>query len=695
MAVGRRHPVYSRPVRHRVRPLLIISALVLLAVGAVLPNSAAARTPRAGNDTDLLVAAMQQAEGSLVHPEDPRATAEALVHRAVSAPNVVAATGALAELLRRSGLPIVSVDGSLIGLPDRAGYPDAMVEIELLSGVARQLRSGATFTFADLADVFPVLEITKQVPSWPAVSLLLGSYGKGEVPAFVATAGAAIRALGAERATPLDPFAPDEEQLLDSVQMMIIVTHLGLAPTLRSDATSFGPARAPRGGIAERCANLVDSFKNLDSMPEGVKALFEGVKSTFDSIFEMMGEELDAAVEKGILRGWQKSALDGFGLLNNAFSKSRLAAKYLSLLLFVDGARLRVEGTEATHYKHRDGETGRNVRVVANLSFHGEFDKRELPCFNLAGFEIPPDGPMSGQTIEWSFDQENRPTRGGNSPAHLVPLKGARKAGDALTSQTDGEGFTSIELTPPVENFPGEGEEHRASVGVRAKFVRDEADWEVGDFITALKGKGVPVATEAGIRKLTELSLNAMLPISTHRVTVGYHGAEPLVVKGRVDQYFALAYLIKGVEVDLVSCNERTGPWIGSATFGGTEIAAFGEIVQGSGLWNAASLPNYTSPITNSTLSLDLPDPENPPEWELIRGSGGALVRGVMKLLPDRVDWSKYTALRDGRMASPVGTLTIGIADIPNWMGSELTFTVYRVKTDARCGGDPPFHWER
>jgi len=697
-------------MRTKVGLAVLVTVLAAGSLAVATSSSAApqpaARATRGTTSTQSLVSAMEQAATGLAAPDDPRAVAESLVHTVVTSPDLTVATGALAELLRRSGHPIVSIDGSLIGYPDRAGYPDAMVEIELLRGVAQHLRAGSEFAFPDVAEVFPALGITTGTPTWANLTFFLASYGKGDVPEFVATAGAAIRALAAERGVLLDPYAPEPEQWLDPVQMILITTQLGLQPSLRADATSFGPQRTPRGSALQACARLADGFKNIDAGPDAWKALVEALKTSFDGLEEVLGDELDKAAEKGILTGWLKSSLDGLGFLKDTFSKAKLAAKYVSLLLLVDGTRLRVYGDDRTHYKHVDGESKRNVRVVADVSFRQEFDKAEVSCFNLAGFEIPPDGPMPDQTIEWSFDQEYRLTTGGRSPAHLVPAERANRLREALTSKTNGDGLTSLLLTPPVENFPGEGAEHRANVKVKAQLKRDDADWEVGDFLGILKGcalggpagcTGGAVSTlkDAGVRKLTELGLNAVLPSAVHNVEVAYHGAEPLVVKGRVENYFALAYSINSVEVDLVSCNERSGPWIGSATFGGTSIEFFGEMVQGSGLWNASSLPDYTSPITNSNLSLDLPDPNKPPVWELIKGRGGPLVRAQMRLLPEGDDWSKTAVMPNRSLGSPVGKLNIGIAEIPNWFGTDLSFTVYRVKSDPRCGGEPPFHWER
>lgn len=683
---------------------VVVGSLVSVGLVSIGVSTSSAKV---GEDVEVdLAEAMNRAEADVADVTDPKASARRLVRAIFEAPDHRTATGPLAALLRRSGFPIIAVDGEVLALPDDAGFPDATVVIDMLPNVARALREGSAHRFEDVRELMVAMEMIDESVGWGEFAVVLGAYGKGGSPDFMASAGSAIRALGAERAELLDPFAPVERQWIDPVQLLLISAHFGYSYQPRLDRSDFGGSfgrsisglRLPRTDQPSACTNAANSFKNLDNVAPEMKALFEGLKSFFDALGKFIEKDLDRLASQGKLQDWEQKGWKGFKKLKEASDPIAKAAKVVGALLLVNGTRATITGKTSTHYKHRAGDSSAHVKVTAEVTFDSGLDlsRDQVKCANvLTGADLPADGPLEGFNVEWDIDQERRLTTGGASGAHLLPLAGSTTARGALVGTTDSSGKARLELTPPVERYPEEGLETTAIPVVLAKITKDDPDFELGDLFAAVFGFDIKgLVTNIAFRKLMEVGTNALLPTARFPVAVTYHGDEPIVVKGRVDDYFALAYTINYLEVDLVSCNGRRGPFIGTGTYGGVRIEALGEEIRAKlGYFGASALPPYASGKTDQ-LTLPFPDPDNPPEWTLVEGDGGAIFTGTLLLRSSKNDWNKAIPIGGGALGSPIGTLEARVADIPNWLDRNLTFTAYRVKSDRRCTGEPPFFWD-
>lgn len=625
-------------------------------------------------------------------PDDPRAAARTLVRAIFTAPDDAAAVGPLGELFRRSGLPVVTADGSIVALPDDAGFERAPVYLELLEGVAHSVRARSAIPYPAFASGLTQLGITTEDAPWEAFALLLGSWGKSpDTPDFAATASSAVRALAAERGETIDPYGSDDAQWIDPVQSLLLVTHLGGEAAERMEMPSSLRMPASAAGL---CADLDKAFNKQEGLN---KMVVDYLKKVLGGVEEYTTGFLEEAEAQGKLTGLDGKMFGGYKKVKGAVGGIGDISGYVGLALLLNGLRMTVVGKTATHYKHSDGDTGPHVTVTAQVTFESGLDKGLVECFNLAGGNLPPDGDQPGMTVQWGLDQPLRAVGPGPaSGAHLLPVqRQPDPIGKNLQGTTNDAGKVRWELKPPVEDKPNQGEEQVGTATITAQLVKDEADWEIGDFVKALSGNVIGAITDPLVRKATEITVNAALPSARHVVNVTFHGAEPLIVKGGVGSIFGFGVTLNSLDVDLVSCSGRTGPFIGTASWGGATKNIVTEIL-GDPIANALgysipdNVPGSTHPVAMGPGTID-----KPTIMEMIPGDGGWLVNGSLVLFPPTDDWRRVTALYDEakRIGSEVGEFEFILRDGFNLMGLELTLPVYAVKNDPRCP-DRYFHWD-
>ena len=106
-------------------------------------------------------------------PDDPRLAARQLVRAIMDADSDADAAGAVGELLRRSGFPIVTADGQVVGLPDDGGFPDYPIYAELLADFARAVRSSSGYPYPDVAAQLVDLGVFPGSVDWPVMATVL------------------------------------------------------------------------------------------------------------------------------------------------------------------------------------------------------------------------------------------------------------------------------------------------------------------------------------------------------------------------------------------------------------------------------------------------------------------------------------------------------------------------------------------
>lgn len=616
-------------------------------------------------------------------PDDPRLAARQLVRAIMDADSDADAAGAVGELLRRSGFPIVTADGQVVGLPDDGGFPDYPIYAELLADFARAVRSSSGYPYPDVAAQLVDLGVFPGSVDWPVMATVLSSWGKqADEAAVAASASSAVRALSAAHGWPIDASRDGADVFLDPLQATILIAHLGEVPLLRSDGGggSGGPgsSRRPAQSASGACTELNRAF-NGGSMVE--KGLVKGV-SWF--ISEANGAALDALPEQ-----YQGS------VRNFRLAKGTSALKsYLPAFMLMIGVRFVAEPVAEMHYMHADGEAGarRTLRVTAE--YDSGMGDQTVECYRLAGIKVPQKGPMTGFGVDWEIAaQSTGPVRdaAGNftSPGrHVQVVSNPRQAFPRGT--TDASGAATLTVKPPVEGEPvGEGDVIRDDVVIRAKLRKDA---KLTDFIAF----NVPGALT---KVAVNLSIDAYLPSVLIVLPVAYHGSDPIIVKGATDDVplFFLMATIKSTSIDLYSCKGLSGPWKGEATWGGLEFNALGKSANAT-LDKMFGSQGFEQIAARSWRHEVAPFAATPGTTTVFDAFGGEVVaHGELELKADLANYGRFLRqMKDGRLGHEVGEarIVVGggssqVAPLP--VG---TITAFRVESDPRCDGSAP-HWDR
>lgn len=653
---------------------------------AVLASSCSGAVPAAGGADstggggDVVGQVLRAGEGL---PADPRLAARQLVRRIVGAPTDEAAAGEVGEILRRSGFPIVTADGEIVALPDDGGFPDYPVYAEVLVDYARSVRSSTGYPYSTFAKQMVELGVYQGIVDWPVMATVLSLWGKDPAEAHVsASASSAVRALADTHGMPIDASRNGDDVFLDPLQATILAAHLGEEPVMRSEGGggSGGSVDAahPRASASGVCADLNKAF-NSESMVQ--KGLVKGV-SWF--ISEANGAALDALPPE------YQGAVRHFRL-----AKGTSALKsYLPAFMLMIGVRFTAEQVQEMHYMHADGETGAHRTLRVTAEYDSGMSDQTVECYRLAGIKVPKKGPMEGYGVDWEIAaQAAGPVRdaAGNftSPGkHVQVASNPRQAFPRGT--TDAAGTATLKVKPPVEGDPvGEGDVIKDDVIIKAKLRKDA---KLTDFVAF----NVPGALT---KVAVNLSIDAYLPWVLIILPVSYHGSDPIVAKGTtaVAPLFFFMATIKPTSIDIYSCKGLTGPWNGSATWGGLEFNAFGQATNATlqkitgpneleqiaaRSWKHEIAPFYATPGTSTTFDAFGRD---------------VVAHGELELKADLENYGRFLRqMKDGRLGHEVGEVRVVIGGGGSQVSAFTldTLKAYRVESDPRCPGGTP-HWDR
>ena len=619
-------------------------------------------------------AAIEAVAGRLA--EDPTEAAEQLVAEIHSA-DPARSTAATAELLRRSGHPIVSAKGPVVAMPDRVALYDAPVYAELLPLLAAATRAGDRYTVDQFADLLHAVGLTAKKATFAQLTTAIGGWAKqpGDHPIFV-SAAAGVRALSAHRQQVLFPGADPETVYLDPLQSILLLGHA--TSRFAEVATDGQPQAAARPGLVDRLIGGGVAYAASDGP---CKALSRRFASPEDPVAKGVIDSIKGHLKDGLIKILPEETQDRVGRADEVWGKSAAAASAILLLL---GARIALTADKtSTHFKHEAGSRAEHVLLTASATFDLEVALEKLDCYALAGVSIPKAGPLKGFTVRWDSiqPQAGRIQDGGAQLLRAVSADSSKMTRGVKTGE---DGKATLEVKPPVEEPDGEGEKLTGQATYLASLDKESLPFELGD-VYGLLSNPVGFGVGKNFDLLRDVLVKAGLPAQSITIEVTYHGSDIVLAQGAGEVNLILAKLPK-VYVDLVSCAGVTGPFKGTAGYDGAQS---GQLLQMAGAATGVRVPKDFAGKDNR-ISVTPDDRPGPQPFFIMKGEGGSqFLDGVIRFYPFLN--TRAVVLADNRIGRPVGDVEILLAG-STFPFSRLSWPVVRVTDDPRCPEVRYFH---
>jgi hypothetical protein len=605
-------------------------------------------------------------------PNDPVAAIQALVETIFGA-DEFDAQAAVGELMRRAGLPLVSIAGPVIGTPDELVLMDASIYVELLPDLTRSLRRGAFYTPVQLADLLLEIGFTSEALDPQVLVAALGQWGKQPDSILESiVAGATVRALSGRRLQVLYSGANPDLIQFDLLQVMLVLAH----------ATSReAPLVKPSSWFTPQAVALIGSIGSQGIALPGWTAQTRGPCDDLAKLTQPatqlggVGKEVakEALVEtfKTQLSEGAKENLD-FGL--KVYEKG---SAVLSSLLLMMGATISVTDNKGgqTHFGHGGGGTN-HVILKARASFDSAIAKQHVACYQLAGIDVPQSGPLEGYRVRWNFSQS---LGGGYQGKFLTNISADSYkicASGSCGEVTGTSGTSTIEMYPPTERRPNQGTLMYGYVTATASLVKDDFPFALSDLLDLRN------PAEFAASKTWDLAISAFqkagLPSETHTIKVGYHGVDIYVAKGETNLW--LLYVTAPVKLDIYTCTGLTGDWIGTGGLGGDTKAFLGEKVeQVFGI----PVPENVKYIQENFHFMINPEVEE----NIIDINPEIKMTGIVRISQAQIAANR--AIQLGKtVGRPVGEVEVEINSVPVSLlsfGAGTVYPVYSVPRDPRC----------
>ena len=684
MSLGRRRTAGPPGAHGRTtRPVAMLLAVVM-AIGSV----AACTDDDAADDGEPLSAerlrtVMTELAAGL--PAEPTAAMEHLVSQ-IHNGSAETAQAAVAEILRRSGIPIVTGDGPVAAVPDDLMIYEVPVYAEFIPVLTEAVRAADRYSVEQFATILQVLGITTEPLGFAELAGAVADWGKGtDDHAIFVSAAAAVRALGAARGELLYATADPEAVYLDPLQTVVLLAHAGgrFFEVKEGAQAALGAPAGPSfldkmlGGVAY-------------AAPAGLCSLLSELRKQSDPIVSANANFLRGELQDR-LRSIVMDPADKAGFDKASAARGILATAVNSILLML-GARLSLSVDKPeTHFKHQAGTRDEHVTVTATATFDIEATAYKLECYSLAGVEMPKAGPLQGFTVRWETSQP-RATRIQEGSRLLSAVSAdSSKFHDGGTTGPDGK--TTLELMPPVERPAGEGAELSGRVIVTAALDKEQFPFKLDDLWgVAKEAGGVAGGTSDGMgfavvksyELIAELLTKAGLPTQSIPVNVTYHGSDIVIAKGESSVNLLVVELPR-VYVDLVSCAGVEGPYTGT---GGYEMDVEDFYREG---WH--SLLGIDAPDKaaedKEILPVEVADNGQPQRFLIAQGNGGPFLEGEITLIPRSRRESpilahKYVLYDGWKVGRPAGEIEILIAG-KSFPFNDLSWPVIQVREDTRC----------
>jgi hypothetical protein len=642
---------------------------MLLAVVMVIGSVAACTDDDAADDGQILSAEQlrtvmtELAEGL---PAEPTAAMEQLVSQ-IHNGSPETAQAAVAEILRRSGIPIVTGDGPVAAVPDELMFYEVPIYAEFIPILTKAVRAGDRYSVEQFATILQVLGVTTEPLEFAELAGAVADWGKGpDDHAIFVSAAAAVRALGAARGELLYATADPETVYLDPLQTVLLLAHAG------GEFYEVKEGAQAALGAAGVCSLLAEMRKHSDPIVSANAKFLSG--------------ELQNMILSKVLDPKTKGRFD-----KAKVTKGILATAINAALLLL-GARLSLSvDKQETHFKHEAGSRNEHVTVTATATYDIEITEEKLECYSLAGVNIPKSGPLEGFTVRWDTSQQlGLRVQDGNRLLSAVSAD-SRKFHDGGTTGSDGS--TTLELKPPLESPAGQGAEMSDWVIVTAALDKEQFPFKLGDIWSA--GKSAANAAQKGTggynfailksyELLVELLTKAGLPSQSIPVRVTYHGTDVVIAKGE-NSVNLLVVELPRVYVDLVSCTGVKGPYKGTA---GYEMDVEDFYREGWQSVLGIDAPDKAAEDIE-ILPVEVNDNAQPHRFLIAQGNGGPFLEGQITLRPlylrqnhaDRYAWVLYNGKEIARLAGEIEILIAG----KSFPFNDLSWPVIQVRADPRC----------
>ena len=286
-------------------------------------------------------------------PDDPVEAVHALVELIYSADEFQASV-AVGELLRRAGLPLVSIDGPVIGTPDSLVLVDAPIYAELIPDLARTLRRGAFYTPDQLAILLEEVGFNAEPLDRRSLVAALGEWGKAsDDPLESLVAGATVRALSGRRLQVLYDGVDLDTIQFDPLQVFLVLAHATSQAATVAKPTSWV---VPPLTLFERLMG-VQGIAHATGAAEAAgpcDELAKAIKAENPDAAQLRG-----AAQEGLKKSWvnfiKKGSEVASETLDKALTYKDRGTAVLSTLLLLMGATIDVKPDKnATHFSHVD-----------------------------------------------------------------------------------------------------------------------------------------------------------------------------------------------------------------------------------------------------------------------------------------------------------------------------------------------------
>jgi hypothetical protein len=478
-----------------------------------------------------------------------------------------AAEAAVGELLRRVGIPLVSMDGPVIAMPDTLAVRNAAVYVEFVPQLAASVRAGDFYTPTQVSEFIGALyQQPKALSSGDLLSILSGWGKGGDFPSEVRAAGAAVRALAAQRGILLYTEADPNEVRLDLLQAVILLAHLtGDAVPLISGRT--GATFQPASWRPETSGNRVLQSGACDEYAEQLA-------------WSIDNDPIKVEVYKRVIKGAIKDAGRRAGRnVDNVVDSISPAIDAINMILLLGGIRIFVTSdTPVVKYHTNGSHENAHAEFRAHVYYESPISKQAAKCYSLAGVKFLDSGPVRDLLVRWAIDQELDIWNW--SGKHLAGFPGYSATNTGVTGRvgggctscsrpTDANGDSFLKVYTRTEHTKGSGILFSDEVSVKAWLDKAEFPFSEKDLIF-LRIPGVDDVNRLAVRKVYDLVRQAYervsLPSAQTQLIVRYHATD--IYTARSGRPFFAFYASVPMTVDIYSCTGLAGPWSGHFIFG-------------------------------------------------------------------------------------------------------------------------------
>ena len=532
--------------------ILIISILVSCSPSNQSPGS----TPNTQtNGTWTPLSAEEMKAVSALVPEDPKEGAIALV-KIVHGDDEALARAAMGELLRRSGLPLVSIYGPVIALPDILILGDAPVYVELIDGLTEATRRKNFYTPIDLAELLNAIGFSDEVLPEEVLMEAFGLWGKTEnAPDESVVASAAVRALSNQRGEVLYAGADPGNVQIDPLQTLLILAHVSSRNWVNNQAKEPTTFMDNFEGVqvvhaqGEACEALSNTFGSLFSGGKtGIKGLEWLDEFNMDTTKNIITSVIEAGVE--LRKGAEAAArlakaMTGYEILNTL----------MSTFLLLQGAQIDITSDkDLIHLHHGSDHANSHAKFVATASFNSNMSETEIKCYGLLGLKIPNNKTMEDFGIKWRINEPK------GSRQLVAPISKDSGKLDSRGSTGPPLGPTrqsNLEIYAAREKPPEVGEIIKARVSIVASLDISNFLFKLSD-IWSLANPGA-FAISKSFEIVMDMIKRAGLPNAQKTITVERHGKDIYI--GHAIRNINALYVDVPINVIVWTCDGVEGQW--------------------------------------------------------------------------------------------------------------------------------------